>query len=302
MLASAIPTKMPVVWGSGAAGANIRTVPVTTGDPNAASFTLGWPPNTLTSAGTPPSGLDDNGINNAMTAWLRWMQAGGPIYYDASFQSSIGGYPAGAIIQRADGTGLWRSTTDNNVTDPDTGGLGWVNLITNISGNSGTATNVNIANVAVTLGADWKIDANGQLTNNANSMYLAHVYNSIGTAAGTIINFDTISQQGSNYSIFSTGTVAVAAAGLYEIACAGVVNNSTTATNGTQTINVNSGTLLSHTLTVDYDGNSNVPVTLLGLWQAPAAGRFNITSSITYAGGALTVAAGRCGMTIMRRG
>jgi microcystin-dependent protein len=37
-----------------------------------------------------------------------------------------GGYPKGALIPRADGTGLWFNTVVANTTNPDTGGAGWL--------------------------------------------------------------------------------------------------------------------------------------------------------------------------------
>ena len=301
MIGASIPAKMPVVWASGANPANIRAIPVTTGNPIAASYTLGWPSGVLSNAGSPPSGLDDNGINNAITAWLQWVQAGGPILYDATFQTAIGGYPIGAILQRADGTGLWRSTVDNNMTDPDTGGAGWANLITNITGNAATATNVNTANVAVTLGADWKIDAQGQLANNANTLHCAVFSNTAGVSSGTLVPFNSISQQGTNFSIFSTGTIAVTNAGLYEIEVAFPVVNVSAGTTGIQTINVSSGTLISAPIYQDYGTQINY-VVLYGLWEASAGGHLNITSSVAYTSGGLTIAAARCVMKITRRG
>jgi hypothetical protein len=130
MEASGIPTKFLAVWASGTTSTYVRSVPVTTTDPNAASLALGWPPATFTplaSGGSPPDGRDANGINQAMTAWQQWQQAGGPITYDSTFQTAIGGYPKGAIVASATTFGVWwLSTADNNTTNPDTGGAGWV--------------------------------------------------------------------------------------------------------------------------------------------------------------------------------
>jgi hypothetical protein len=70
-----------------------------------------------------------NGLMNRATAGIRWLQAGGLPIHDAAYSTAIGGYPNGAILVRADGTGFWRSTADNNLTDPDTGGAGWRNLM-----------------------------------------------------------------------------------------------------------------------------------------------------------------------------
>ncbi|WP_156525717.1 hypothetical protein [Achromobacter ruhlandii] len=100
--------------------------------PGAASFTDGFPPLTMTplaAGGVPPYGADFNGILNFLSDATRWAQAGGGYTYDAAFSAAIGGYPNGAILARADRTGFWQSTVDNNTTNPDAGGAGWVNPI-----------------------------------------------------------------------------------------------------------------------------------------------------------------------------
>jgi hypothetical protein len=80
---------------------------------------------------------DMNGILNIVTAWLRWYQAGGPIFYDPAFQASIGGYPGAAMVLSSTVPGrIWQSTVDNNTSNPDTGGFGWTII------NSGRLVNV----------------------------------------------------------------------------------------------------------------------------------------------------------------
>lgn len=109
-----------------------NTIPVPTQipiTPGAASFNDGFPPLTmtpLTSGGVVMSGLDMNGILNMATAVDNWMSAGAGFKYDSVFSASIGGYPNGARILNAAGNGYWLSIVDNNVTDPDTGGAGWI--------------------------------------------------------------------------------------------------------------------------------------------------------------------------------
>ena len=133
MDASSIPTKFPIPFANSSGAGYIRQVPTASqiGIQNgAASLTDGFPPlNFLAtgSGGVPPFGQDHNGILNQATAWLRWMQAGGGIIpYDATFQTAISGYPNGALVASTTTAGLvWRSTADNNTTDPDTGGAGW---------------------------------------------------------------------------------------------------------------------------------------------------------------------------------
>ena len=129
MDASSIPYKFEYTWGQNAtAGFVTDPVPATSGGA-AASQSLGFPPITSQptgSGGIPPTVWDFNGVFSYLTSWTQWLQAGGPQVYDSSFQTNIGGYPNGAIVQSATLTAkLWLSTADNNVTNPDTGGGGW---------------------------------------------------------------------------------------------------------------------------------------------------------------------------------
>lgn len=131
MLSTAIPTRQDVIWGSGASGTYIRTVPDTTTNPNAASFTLGFPPNTFVdpgSGGEPPDGRDFNGALNAMSAWCNWIAANGPVLYNSAYQASIGGYPKFAMLPDSVTVGLfWISNIENNTNTltAGTGGTGW---------------------------------------------------------------------------------------------------------------------------------------------------------------------------------
>lgn len=130
MQQSNVPTKSPIVFGASATGTYIRTVPQTTADPAAASFTLGFPPQTFTdegAGGTPPDGRDFNGILNHLSAWTRWFMAGGTAPYDGTFQTAIGGYPRNAVVGSLTNPGRsWRSLVDNNTSNPDSGGANWV--------------------------------------------------------------------------------------------------------------------------------------------------------------------------------
>lgn len=114
-----------------AAGAYVRSIPDTTVDPAAASFALGFPPQTFTdesAGGTPPDGRDFNGILNFLSSWAQWVGAGGPVPWNASIASATG-YPKGAVVASGTTDGVWfRSTTDNNVTNPDAGGAGWTRM------------------------------------------------------------------------------------------------------------------------------------------------------------------------------
>ena len=130
---SALPTKTSVPFGASATSSYINPIPIPSqiGIKNgAASFTDGFPPLTMTppnSGGVLPFGPDFNGIFNFITLWLQWFNAGGQTPYDSAFSTAIGGYPNGAVLQAASVPGgAWVSTTDNNTTDPDTGGAGWI--------------------------------------------------------------------------------------------------------------------------------------------------------------------------------
>lgn len=132
---SSIPTKIDIIWAQDAGGTYVRTVPDTVQQPTypyAASWPTGFPPNTFLSpvaGGEGPDGRDMNGGLQAVSAWSRWQAAGGPIIYDASFQTNISGYPNRAIVGSATTPGnLWVSTADGNVTNPDTGGAGWADF------------------------------------------------------------------------------------------------------------------------------------------------------------------------------
>lgn len=113
-----------------AAGGSKNTIPVPDpGTPGAASWTLGFPPLTMidpADGGVGPSGLDFNGIYFAISAIARWANAGAAFPYDATFSAAIGGYPQGARVLQAGGTGYWISVVDNNSTNPDASGAGWI--------------------------------------------------------------------------------------------------------------------------------------------------------------------------------
>lgn len=114
-----------------AAGGDFNVIPVPSQvpiTPGAASWTTGFPPLTMlppNEGGVPPSGLDFNGIGNALSALLIWFNAGAGFVFDAAFAATMGGYPKGAKVFAASGNGYWLSTIDNNSNNPDTGGSGW---------------------------------------------------------------------------------------------------------------------------------------------------------------------------------
>ena len=132
MQLSSIPAKIAAIFAASASSLWKNTVPLTqagTTLPGQASFDVGFPSTTmqpLGSGGILPFGQDFNGILNAQTAVQQWQSAGGSFPYDSSFSSTIGGYPKGAVLLRTAGTGFWLNTADNNTTNPETGGAGWL--------------------------------------------------------------------------------------------------------------------------------------------------------------------------------
>lgn len=105
---------------------NTSQIGITAG---AASYPTGFPPQTFIAkenGGIPPAGVDFNGLFNDITTLDVWTCAGGLFKYDAALSAQINGYPKGAQILSADATGVWVSTVENNTSNPDTGGAGWV--------------------------------------------------------------------------------------------------------------------------------------------------------------------------------
>lgn len=132
MQSSNIPAKFSLEWAQNAGAGFVRDIPSASQPGGAASLNDGFPAVTMqsiASGGIPPWGEDANGILRQLSRWARWQGAGGPVTFDSAYATAIGGYPAGAVLQAAGlGGGFWRNTTDNNSTNPDTGGAGWVNF------------------------------------------------------------------------------------------------------------------------------------------------------------------------------
>ena len=122
MLQSAVPAKVTLPFGANALANDIRPVPnpsQISSDPNAASFNDGFPPNTFAAGGW-PDGRDVNGLFNQITAWELWKAMGGPVYFDATFATAIGGYAKGSFVgATAVPNAFWLSTSDNNSVNPD---------------------------------------------------------------------------------------------------------------------------------------------------------------------------------------
>jgi len=148
-----VPASFPLYWGQNAGGSYIRNIPVNSqiGITNgAASLNDGFPPDTFQPAGAggvPPFGQDFNGVLRQLSQWSQWQEAGAPVSFDRDFATSIGGYPAGALLRATSLPVNWINLADENSNDPDSGGANW------IAQGGGTAT---IASAAtVDLSTTW---------------------------------------------------------------------------------------------------------------------------------------------------
>jgi len=171
MQSTNIPSKIPLPFANAASSTYKYSIPtasqigITNGK---ASLTDGFPPLTFTpigSGGVPPFGGDMNGILYEITAIQQWQEAGGFFPYDSAFSTTVGGYPKGAVLQSSSFNGLWVSTVENNTTNPDTGGAGWVSLA--FEGLQSVAVVSNTATLTQLQSAYPIITLTGTLTANA---------------------------------------------------------------------------------------------------------------------------------------
>lgn len=172
---SSIPTRFPIPFANSGTRTTIPTASQIGITPGAASLTDGFPPRTFhalppTSDGVPPFGADFNGIFYEVTGTQQWQNAGSTWPYDSAFSTAIAGYPMGAVLIRADGTGFWMSLVDANTTNPDAGGANWIPL-----NNYGVTALTGLAASNVTLtalqSAKTYITFAGTLTANINIIF-----------------------------------------------------------------------------------------------------------------------------------
>lgn len=197
MQASGIPTKFDVVWAVGAAAPQIRPIPDTSGDPNAASFTLGFPPNTfapLATGGANPDGRDFNGILKQVTAWLQWnANAGVPAAFDGGFSAAVGGYPKGAVVSSGTFPGLsYLSTADNNTSNPDSGGSNWLGASIGFS-NEATLASASTVNLGSQASHATKITGTAAITSFGSSASVAAPIYAIRFAGACTLTYNATS-------------------------------------------------------------------------------------------------------------
>lgn len=143
-------------------------VPVTSPDPTRFSQTLGSPPLTgvpIEAGGSPPQLPDFNGAMNQLSRGVWWALGGGRFPFDGTWASSpeINGYPRGAVLPAALGTGQigmgeWYNNAQNNTANPDTVGTGWVpgyhygaTALTSQTGGTVTLTPAQAAKTVITI-------------------------------------------------------------------------------------------------------------------------------------------------------
>jgi len=180
MQTSSLPKRIPTPFADSGSKQDIPVASQIGITGGRASYTDGFPPLTrtpLSAGGIPPFGTDFNGILNDVTAAIRWENAGAGYPFDATFATSIAGYPKGAVIPNSLGDGYWLNITDANTSNPEiiTGALtGWVpyetygvTSITGLAASSVTLTSLQAAKNIIKL--------SGTLTSNINVVIPAWV-------------------------------------------------------------------------------------------------------------------------------
>jgi hypothetical protein len=158
MQLSDAPSKLPVPFAN---TGSKNTIPLSVGVlPNSATLEAGFPPITrvdIVAGGVPPDGLDMNGILFESTAINQWSNAGAGYVYDSVFATSIGGYPQGSLVLATDGYGYWLNQVDDNTTDPEAFGAGWVpdsfvgNTLVTMTGSNVTLTALEAARPTIVI-------------------------------------------------------------------------------------------------------------------------------------------------------
>ena len=294
MQSTNIPSKIPLPFAYAAGGSYIRTIPsasqigITAG---AASLRDGFPPVTFSpigSGGTPPFGQDFNGILNEITAIQQWQEAGGFFAYDSTFSTTIGGYPKGAILQSTSFNGFWTSTAENNTTNPDSGGAGWVATafegLETISTTGGTTTLTNLQAAYPIISITGALTSNAIITmpniagswiiaNNTTGSYTLTVKTSAGTGITIAQSYSAMCYGDTTNIYYSDSAVAIAAnTALTNSASALTIANS--ALNPIQPLNVSIGsnalTINSQSYTFQFK-TSLTSGTVTSITQSPAS-------------------------------
>ncbi|MGO4560964.1 hypothetical protein [Rhizobiales bacterium 3FA27D7] len=194
MKLSNLPARFNIPFANGAGGGYVRPVPEASQigvQDGAASLTTGFPPMNFLpvgAGGVPPFGQDMNGILKQITLWSQWQGAGGLATYDGTFSTTVGGYPKSALLASASTAGVvWLNLVDDNITNPDSGGVNWVQIAIStdvqsgkwnyaVAGGTANALTVALAPALPAYTAGTVIyfkataDSTGALTLNANGL------------------------------------------------------------------------------------------------------------------------------------
>lgn len=124
------PKKQPKPFGVN--GQRVAILPTTPAGDNSASYEQGFPPITMilkSAGGLPPKGQDMNQILYELSALGRWSSTGALNTFDSEFASEISGYPSGAMLISDDGERIFINTTEGNLSDPNSNGAGWKDIL-----------------------------------------------------------------------------------------------------------------------------------------------------------------------------
>src|SRR6266446_6413571 len=108
-----VPQLFPIPFGNAAAPGDIQyPIPTASQLDGRASLTDGFPhinSMPVAAGGIPPFGEDMTGMLYWTSAGVRWAQSGGPVKWNATHSTNIGGYARGAIVASAVTDGVyWR--------------------------------------------------------------------------------------------------------------------------------------------------------------------------------------------------
>lgn len=164
-MAAPYPVFIPEAFAIDANPAHRNTIPANPLTTQRASWSLGYPPQTMqpvVAGGKPMLGPDMNGVLYAMSSHAVYAQTGQPYRWNADVVVAIAGYAAGTLLGSTDTTTLWFNLADGNSTDPDSGGAAnWTPMysygISTVSGLNGGIVTLTAAqakrNVIVLSGA-----------------------------------------------------------------------------------------------------------------------------------------------------
>ncbi|MCS0750174.1 tail fiber protein [Escherichia coli] len=139
------PKKQPKPFGVN--GQRVAILPTTPAGDNSASYEQGFPPIIMilkSAGGLPPKGQDMNQILYELSALGRWSSTGALNTFDSEFASEISGYPSGAMLISNDGERIFINTTEGNLSDPNSNGTGWKDILSYLDLGEGSALPVGV--------------------------------------------------------------------------------------------------------------------------------------------------------------